>query len=153
MADVEAMFYQVKVPDEDSDLLQFLWWTSSSPSCASFAVRKCAEDSRDESNVQAVDTVLHNVDGCLKSLVTVQKRNLELILFSWWASGCSGVVEGLTIRLSLSCQTEQDFSSLVDRHFLELTSSVSLSSLLEGKESLVSEEVEYSYGWEEWIQT
>lgn len=104
MADVEAMFYQVKVPDEDSDLLRFLWWTSgdisqemveykmvvhlfgatSSPSCASVAVRKCAEDSRDESNVQAVDTVLHNfyVDGCLKSLVTVLRRNLELILFS-----------------------------------------------------------------------
>lgn len=90
MADVEAMFHQVKVPDEDSDLLRFLWWTSgdisremveykmvahlfgatSSPSCANFALRKCAEDHRTHSNAQAVDTVLHNfyVDDYLKSV-------------------------------------------------------------------------------------
>lgn len=70
-----------------------------------------------------------------------------LDLFSWWASGCSGIVEDLPICLSLSCQTEQDSSSLVERHFLDLTSSVLLSSLLEGKDSLVSEDVQYSYGW------
>lgn len=95
MADVEAMFHQVKVPDEDSDLLRFLWWTSgdisqelveykmvvhlfgatSSPSCASFALRKCAEDNRDQCNNQAVDTVLHNfyVDDCLKSVHTEEE--------------------------------------------------------------------------------
>ncbi|KAG5280606.1 hypothetical protein AALO_G00062020 [Alosa alosa] len=28
MADVEAMFYQVKVPEDDADLLRFLWWPS-----------------------------------------------------------------------------------------------------------------------------
>lgn len=87
VANVEAMFHQVKVPDEHSDLLRFFWWISgdisqemveykmvvhlfgatSSPSCASFALRKCAEDSRGQSNAQAVDTVLHNfyVDDCL----------------------------------------------------------------------------------------
>ncbi|KAL0152844.1 hypothetical protein M9458_051849, partial [Cirrhinus mrigala] len=27
MADIESMFYQVKVPAEDSDLLRFLWWS------------------------------------------------------------------------------------------------------------------------------
>ncbi|KAK7882611.1 hypothetical protein WMY93_028785 [Mugilogobius chulae] len=95
MADVEAMFHQVKVPDKDSDLLRFLWWKSgditqemveykmvvhlfgatSSPSCASFALRKCAEDNRDQFNKQAVDTVLHNfyVDDCLKSVSTEEK--------------------------------------------------------------------------------
>lgn len=26
MADVEAMFHQVKVPPEEADLLRFLWW-------------------------------------------------------------------------------------------------------------------------------
>lgn len=26
MADVKAMFHQVKVPQEDADLLRFLWW-------------------------------------------------------------------------------------------------------------------------------
>lgn len=99
MADVEAMFHQVKVPDEDSDLLRFLWWTSgnitqemveykmvvhifgatSSPSCASFALRKCAKDNRDQSNSQAVDTVLHNfyVDDCLKS-VSSEEEAIQL---------------------------------------------------------------------------
>ncbi|KAI3370342.1 hypothetical protein L3Q82_025111 [Scortum barcoo] len=26
MADIESMYYQVKVPEEDTDLLRFLWW-------------------------------------------------------------------------------------------------------------------------------
>lgn len=26
MADVESMFYQVRIPEEDTDLLRFLWW-------------------------------------------------------------------------------------------------------------------------------
>ena len=26
MADIESMFYQVRVPEEDADLLRFLWW-------------------------------------------------------------------------------------------------------------------------------
>lgn len=62
MADVESMFHQVRVPAEDADLLRFLWWpdgdlnqdltdcrmlvhlfgATSSPSCANFALRKCA---------------------------------------------------------------------------------------------------------------
>lgn len=53
MADVEAMFHQVKVPQEDSDLLRFLWWSggnvnepmveynaTSSLSCASHGLRR-----------------------------------------------------------------------------------------------------------------
>lgn len=62
MADIKSMFYQVKVPAEDSDLLRFLWWSkcdlskdleefrmvvhlfgaSSSPSCSNYALKKCA---------------------------------------------------------------------------------------------------------------
>lgn len=26
MADIEAMYYQVKVPEKDADLMRFLWW-------------------------------------------------------------------------------------------------------------------------------
>ena len=42
----------------------------SSPSCASFALRKCAEDNRDHYSTEAVNTVLRNfyVDDCLKSI-------------------------------------------------------------------------------------
>lgn len=90
MADIEAMFYQVRVPVEDSDLLRFLWWpdgdcsqelveyrmmvhlfgATSSPSCACFALRKCVEDNRKCFSPMAVNTVLHHfyVDDCLVSI-------------------------------------------------------------------------------------
>ena len=95
MADVEAMFHQVKVAEDDSDLLRFLWWpggdynlalaehkmtvhlfgATSSPSCASFALRKCAEDQSQEFRAEVVQTVLQNfyVDDCLKSVATEEE--------------------------------------------------------------------------------
>lgn len=62
MGDIQSMFHQVKVPKDDRDFLRFLWWPErnltkevsefrmtvhlfgavSSPSCASFALRKTA---------------------------------------------------------------------------------------------------------------
>ncbi len=92
MADVESMFYQVRVPEEDTDLLRFLWWpegdlnndveefkmkvhlfgATSSPSCASYALRRTAEDARAIMSAEAVDTVLRHfyVDDCLKAVET-----------------------------------------------------------------------------------
>ena len=92
MADTEAMFHQVKVPDDDSNLLRFIWGTgddcskdleeykmtvhlfgaTSSPSCASFALRKCAEEHSGQFKAEVVETVLQNfyVDDCLKSVAT-----------------------------------------------------------------------------------
>ena len=89
MADVEAMFYQVGVKDEDTDLLRFLWWpegnyekelaefkmqvhifgATSSPSVATYALQKCATDFEDEFGQEAATTVRKNcyVDDCLKS--------------------------------------------------------------------------------------
>ena len=90
MADIEAMFYQACVSPEDSDYLHYLWWPEgdiskepeeyqmqvhlfggvSSPSCASFALRKCAEDNRGHYSTKAVNIVLRNfyVDDCLESI-------------------------------------------------------------------------------------
>ncbi|KAI2661009.1 UvrABC system protein B [Labeo rohita] len=92
MADVEAMYYQVRVPEKDTDLLSFLWWPNgdvnqnlveykmvvhlfgakSSPSVANFALRKTAEENRSNASVEAVNTVLRNfyVDDCLKSVLS-----------------------------------------------------------------------------------
>ena len=100
MADVKAMFYQVKVPEEDADLLRFLWWpdgnlseemeefrmtvhlfgATSSPSCSSYALRKTAEDNRGKTSLEAADTVLHNfyVDDCLKS-VSSEAQAIQLV--------------------------------------------------------------------------
>lgn len=95
MADIESMFYQVRVPEKDTDLLRFLWWpngrldepieefwmavhlfgVTSSPSVASYALRSAAEDQRDSASPNAVQTVLHNfyVDDCLRSVATEDK--------------------------------------------------------------------------------
>ncbi|KAJ8352164.1 hypothetical protein SKAU_G00236400 [Synaphobranchus kaupii] len=89
MSDIEAMYHQVQVPEEDSNLLRFLWWpqgdfsqplhdykmvvhlfgATSSPSCANFTLRQTAEDGRGTSSPSTVKTVLNNfyVDDCLTS--------------------------------------------------------------------------------------
>ncbi len=101
MADVEAMFHQIHVHEEDSDLLRFLWWphrdyngdlvehnmvvhVTSSPSCTSYALRKCAEDHStlfkpDVADAVVADAVLQNfyVDDCLKSTAT-ETQAIEL---------------------------------------------------------------------------
>ncbi|KAL4008773.1 hypothetical protein ACER0C_002625 [Sarotherodon galilaeus] len=107
MADVEAMFHQVKVPPEDTDLLRFLWWpngdlkqalvvykmvvhlfgATSSPSCASYALRRCAEDNRDQFDSTAIETILQNfyVDDCLKS---VGSEDEAVLLFHNLKAAC-----------------------------------------------------------------
>lgn len=88
-ADVEAMFYQVQVIEEDTDALRFLWWTSddldsppeefkmcvhifgakSSPCCANKALRQTAQDNDDVYDQEVIQTVNRNfyVDDVLKS--------------------------------------------------------------------------------------
>ncbi|KAL7833114.1 hypothetical protein SRHO_G00301320 [Serrasalmus rhombeus] len=90
MADVEAMFYQVRVNDEETNLIRFLWWldgnyeqelvehkmlvhifgATSSPSVATFALQKCATDFEEEFGHEAVKTVKNNfyVDDCVTSI-------------------------------------------------------------------------------------
>ena len=87
--DIEAMFYQVRVPEDQRSYLRFLWWPEgnleiepidyemcvhlfggiSSPSCSNFALRRTADDSEDEFGSEAAMTLKRNfyVDDMLKS--------------------------------------------------------------------------------------
>ena len=78
MADIRSMF-QVRVSKSDIDFLRFIWWRDgdieqdpidhrmlvhlfravSSPSCASFALQRTAEDNQ-HARTQVTDTIMHN---------------------------------------------------------------------------------------------
>ena len=95
MADLECMFYQVKVPADQRDMLRFLWWpagdvdkeivecrmhahifgATSSPAVAKFALQKTALDNTSSFSPKAVETVQHSfyVDDCLRSVATVEE--------------------------------------------------------------------------------
>ena len=90
MADIEAMFYQVKIPPDQLSYLRFLWWTksdinkevigfemcthvfggTSSPSCSNFALKKTAIDNEKKFGEMAAATLKKNfyVDDLLKSM-------------------------------------------------------------------------------------
>ena len=94
MADIEAMFYQVKVAEKHRSFLRFLWWEDSdiskgivdpetcvhifggvsSPSCSNYALRKIASDNQEEYGNDAAETLRRNfyVDDLLKAVNTCE---------------------------------------------------------------------------------
>ena len=88
VADIEAMFHQVKVPQADTTYLRFLWWpcgnlsmpvksmtvylfgAKSSPSCTAFCLRRTADDNKAHFSKEAVQAVKRHfyVDDFLKSM-------------------------------------------------------------------------------------
>ena len=80
MADIQSMFYQVRVHEKDQRYLGFFWWpngdftqpmreyqmqvhvfgATSSPGCVNFALRKTAEDNEDRYGIDAANTLRHN---------------------------------------------------------------------------------------------
>ena len=98
-ADIESMFYQVRVPQKQHDYLRFLWWTdgeldkdpdeyrmavhifgaASSPTIANYALRSTAEGIK-ETDSEAASTIERNfyVDDCLRSVET-EEEAVELV--------------------------------------------------------------------------
>ena len=92
MADIEAMFYQVRIPPEQRSNVKYLWWKNinareeildlemcahvfggtSLPSCSNYALKRTAADNERQSGGKASDTLRRNfyVDGLLKSVNT-----------------------------------------------------------------------------------
>ena len=88
-ADIESMFYQVRVPENQRDFLRFLWWPEgdlsrrveeyqmnvhifgaiSSPSCSNFGLNQAANDSEGDIGAETCDVLRKNfyVDDCLRS--------------------------------------------------------------------------------------
>ena len=69
MADIEAMYYQVLVPDDQQTFLKFLWWIRSK-----YVLRRTAIDNKEVYGRDAATTLLRNfyVDDLLKSMKDVQ---------------------------------------------------------------------------------
>ena len=103
-ADIEGMFNQVKVNNEDKDSLRFLWkdkidsneppdtyqmvvhtmGATCSPTCANYALKRCARDQQEGFDPNTIETILRSfyVDDILKSINNVETgKNLikELI--------------------------------------------------------------------------
>ncbi|KAL7826198.1 hypothetical protein SRHO_G00339360 [Serrasalmus rhombeus] len=92
MADIQAVFHQVRVHRKHVDFLRFLWWPDgdfekqpedyrmkvhlfgaiSSPSCANFALQKTAQDNQHNYDKEVIETIQNNfyVDDCLKTADT-----------------------------------------------------------------------------------
>ena len=88
-SDIEAMFYQVRIPPAQRSFRKFLWRengiltkniadyqtcvhvfdSTSSPSCSTYSLRRTAIDNNDTYGVEAANTILRNfyADDLLKS--------------------------------------------------------------------------------------
>lgn len=93
IADIESMFHQVKVCENDRDALRFLWWpngditqqaleyrmnvhlfgATSSPSCAAYSLRRTAADNAEMYSKDVITSIERNfyVDDLLKSVSDV----------------------------------------------------------------------------------
>ena len=93
MADIEAMFHQVHIPEKERSFLRYLWWEdvnleklidyemcvhvfggTSSPGCCNYALRRTTLDNVSSYSKEATNAILRNfyVDDVLKSAQSVR---------------------------------------------------------------------------------
>ena len=129
-ADIEGMYQQIGVAQEDRDVLRFLWWRDDdvtkepicyrmtvqpfsgvwSPSCASYALRKTVSDNT-EFSFEARQTVNRNfyVDDCLKSVGTVTDAiELKLQLQQLLSRGGFKLVKWLSNNREVMASVQDD---------------------------------------------
>ena len=131
VADIEAIFYQVRVSPHDLDAMRFLWWprgnleeeliqhrmkahlfgAKSSPSCATFCLRETAREYGKHFDPVVANTVLKNfyVDDCLTTVESDESgiqlvKNLRQLL----------LMSGFKLTKWLSTSKEIMVSILVD---------------------------------------
>ena len=96
IADIEAMYHQVRLNQEDKDAVRFLWKETleskspdhyqmvvhvfaakDSPCCASFALRKTATDNKEEFSEETVQCVMRDLymDDFIKSVESEEKAS------------------------------------------------------------------------------
>ena len=112
VADIEAMYHQVLVDPKDQDAFRFLWWpnnnlsqepvefkmrvhvfgATSSPSCASYSLRRTTEDNKHEYDEAVIDSALTNfyVDDFMKSVKKEEEaihmvENMTSLMSNWRA--------------------------------------------------------------------
>ena len=100
MGDIEAMYYQVTVPERHHKYLRFLWWPNgelnkepkeyemhvhlfgalSSPSCANFALRQAAADNESKFGMETANILRNDfyVDDLLKSIAD-EEEAIEML--------------------------------------------------------------------------
>ncbi|XP_067680245.1 uncharacterized protein [Haliotis asinina] len=107
MGNIDAMFHQVRLPQEHQDFFRFVWWPNgnldsvleeycmtvqvfgsvSSPSIANFALKDTADKSENKYDESVTETLRRNVyvDDCLKSVDT---EDNAIILIKGLQSAC-----------------------------------------------------------------
>ena len=98
MADIEAMFFQVSVPERDRNFFRFLWWpngdqsgaleeyrmkvhlfgAASSPSVCNYALRRIPDDFQCSDTVTETIRKHFYVDDCLKASTSAAEASAEI---------------------------------------------------------------------------
>ncbi|KAK0151244.1 hypothetical protein N1851_007617 [Merluccius polli] len=142
MTDIKAMFHQVKVSQKHVDFLHFIWWpngdvtqnlidyrmkvhlfgTTSSPSCANYALRRVAEDNKTHFKSEVMNTIQQNfyVADCLQSLVAEALQLVKNL-----TAPCSKGGFQLSKRMSISHAV---LASIPGEHRLKATKELNLDN-------------------------